>query len=336
MRNLSSLAHLHACTKLFQTIIKKMNSGVTVIVIGLRKSEVSMWINRHTHLDISSIELILAYHINDTELSSHIPLNMTEISGPYSALERLRQCLQNVKTDYAFVAASDDQILYTPTAPANNRVDVLSGFTFFRFQDCLRPSTNNYIDLSKPVDELLTQYWMIPNPGDNSLFYSVFKTKLLSTLLNEIGDFEASDWCVVHNALQRATFERSKSFVIIREPPLSLNHYTKNYIAKHIKKHETTEGNWWLDNPILFALKAMNNSTPSNIVSLLKPYWALWLSQKYIELTAVNQTYKDVINKADLHRLSTNIINNLSSMNSKDFLSNPINSSITHSESLKI
>jgi hypothetical protein len=300
-----------------------MNKSLTILVFGLKKSDIQGWIKRHYYIDFSNLCVIFAYHVDDIPVTDLSQRPATIVVGPYSVWERVRLSLNQVSTDYVILAASDDQILTLPTESFDNDITAVAGNVFFCIQNVLLPSTTNSIDLRLVDTELIKSYWSYPNPGDNSLFYSIFQVKLLRNIIDGLDEFEASDWYVVHSALLAARFERSSSFVLVRQPPPRENHYTRSFLNK-LKNIEPTPLNWWLHNPILYALKKIAAETPNTIIKEVEPYWARWLSVKYSELAAANPRYREFMAGKDINAVSLAVLGILAGIDRNEIISSPV------------
>lgn len=288
-----------------------MLRDLTLLVFGLRKSEIHAWLRRHHGLGLESVRILCAYRLDDVAPDPVVEAMGTMFQGAYSGFARIQQCLALVDTRHVLLAAGDDQILSLPNDGGESLLPVaIAGNAFFRSGSGLRPSTNNEIVFAGSPAELMQRYWTLPNPGDNCLFYSIFPVEPFRRIFAATGEYEGGDYYFVHRFLLESAFSRNPSLVLVRQPPPLENHYTRRFLERLSPTRLTKEA-WRFHNPLLRAVRNICEATPAQLVPLLRPYWAAWIRLKYEEMARASEEYRDLIRGVDLAELSSEMANNL-------------------------
>ncbi len=280
-----------------------MALDLTILLFSYRKSEVYAWLRKHEYLAFDSIRLLCAYHKNDVPRDPLLEERFYFVQGAESGFTRIRQCLDDIETQYVMLAAGDDQILKLPDARFSPRASAVAGSFFMQHNSYLSPSSNNSIQFAGNREDALLQYWTCPNPGDNCLFYSIFNANEFRRIFAETGEYEGSDWYLVHRCLSELTFERSERFIVVRQPPPLANHYTVRFLDRLPRRVKNTN-NWQYKNPILNCLENVARVTPPELTHPLRPLWAKWLKLKFLEMAEASPAYRSLINKNDLDETS--------------------------------
>jgi hypothetical protein len=284
--------------------MRRVLRDLTVLVFGFRKSEIYAWLRRHRGRNLESVRFLSAYRLDDVPTDPAVEAACTMLQGAYSGFARIKQCLPLIDTRHVLLVAGDDDILRLPHdidgCPASAAI---AGSAYFQEGRQLRPSSNNSLDLAAPTAHVLRQYWTLPNPGDNCLFYSMFPTEPFTRLFAETGEYEGSDYHFVHRFLLECAFVRSPSFILLRQPPPLENHYTRRFLER-LSPARLNKASWPFHNPLLRALRDIHAVTPETLVPILRPFWSEWIRLKYDEMARASKEYHSLIKEVDTARLS--------------------------------
>jgi hypothetical protein len=194
---------------------------ISIIVFGYKASDINTWLNRNGILrSRKGLRLILAYHVHDESISKKD--TDLVVQGQTDTLTRFAECLPHVTSNNIMLIASDDIILNMPEAKFfdDSDFDVLVGRTYFKGRDeVYSASVTNLFEPSDDAEFNARSYWNIPSPGDNSIFYSIYRTTVFREHFARFVNvrFHALDWAWVHILLCSYKIEKSSDLVVLRE-----------------------------------------------------------------------------------------------------------------------
>lgn len=232
---------------------------LSIIVFGFSAKSILEWCGKHRELIArQEIDFHFAYHegLIDSKVK---PSHFFIYKGEENNLERIRNVLNSIDSEFVLLAASDDQILQLPILEDDSNVDMIVGNTFFSTHgnSVLTASNTNNLKLHDSKYLNLLGYWSNSCPGDNSIYYSIIKLPILKKIfslfpINLV--FHASDWAFVHLMLANSKVQKNTSFVQVRDTTASYK-YTQGIVKKYPDFNLTNTRNLVLQNPIGYCLK---------------------------------------------------------------------------------
>lgn len=233
--------------------------NLSIVVFGFSAQSILEWLGKHRELIArQDIDFHFAYHegLIDSKLK---PSNFFVYKGEENSLERIRNVLNFINSEFVLLAASDDQILQLPILEDDSDVDMVVGNTFFSTHgnSVLTASNTNNLKLHDSKNLNILAYWSKPCPGDNSIYYSIIKLPILKKIFSLFPInlfFHASDWAFVHLMLANSKVQKNISFVQVRDTTASYK-YTQGIIKKYPDFNLKNTRNMVLQNPIGYCLK---------------------------------------------------------------------------------
>lgn len=232
---------------------------LSIVVFGFSAKSIIEWFGKHQVLvGRQDIDFHFAYYDGFIE-STAKPPNLFLHSGEENNFERIRNVVNSIDSEFILLAASDDQILQLPILEDTSDVDMIVGNTFFSTQgnSGLYASNTNSLRFYDSKKLNLLGYWSKPCPGDNSIYYSIVRSKILKQVysiypVNLV--FHAMDWSFVHFLLAISKVQKNMSFVQVRDATAS-HKYTQGIIKKYPNFSLNNTRSLVLQNPIGFSLK---------------------------------------------------------------------------------
>jgi hypothetical protein len=232
---------------------------LSIVVFGFSAQSILEWLSKHRELIArQDIDFHFAYYegLIDSKVK---PSNLFVYKGVENSLERIRNVLNYINSEFVLLAASDDQILQLPILEDDSDVDMVVGNTFFQNQgnSVLSASNTNNLKLHDSKYLNIFGYWSKPCPGDNSIYYSIIKLHILKRIFSLFPVnlvFHASDWAFVHLMLAYSKVQKNTSFVQVRNTTASYK-YTQGVIKKYPNFNLAKTRNLVLQNPIGYCLK---------------------------------------------------------------------------------
>jgi len=258
---------------------------ISIILMAKTSKMAYEWMGRHKKLiSRNDVNILAVYWYED--LNVFLYKNVKMIKGCENPFERIRAVLNQIHTEYTLICAADD--LYD-IGDVEGDYDVYLAKTFFVKNSCLiGESVTNKIELKNDRIEL-TNYWAAPLPGDNSIFYSIIKTKLIKNVFKRFPvnlRFHGLDWAYVSILLYCSRIKRSENFTIYRDRTQPMS-YTNNIIQRYaIKKIEGLE-NIFLENQFGYMYKFIYNQllvNDNDLYNSMTPKMFDWLKVKVKEL----------------------------------------------------
>lgn len=291
---------------------------LTIICFSLKKSEAIKWWIRHQEILLErKYKIIIAFHENDS--TEHLDsTNIQFFQGSYSAYHRISEVIKAglIATSYTVLAASDDNILSLPKFDRINQYenfDILSGLFYFNKGGCFESSNCKLKEEYHDTESQIIDYWS-KQPSDNSIYYSIFKTNLfierwtiLASTLPESGNYEAADWVFTHLMLSKGCLTRIHDYVVVRQPPPRINHYTSNYL-ENIREIENELPKIIELNPVNYALKIVSSNCSKRMLELIIPRFIQILSIKFIEMKSASIEINKILSEQELDELSTRLV----------------------------
>jgi hypothetical protein len=292
--------------------------NLSVICYGYRASEVKDWIARNSDVVNGVVKVFGLYHLEDvTGRQIQECDSVTLKLGHACPLERIKAIEALILTDYVLLCAADDTISALP--PVLNDFDVGVGIYYFQSEQEFHPSISNILDFSRNNLDNFNKYWTFPGPGDNSVFYSIYKKGIFFETLGVLGYFEAWDWVFVSKVILKAEkVVRLANFKIMRSVTPTLN-YTRRVLDEY-KTAGLDPNDWRMQNPILFALKLVSESICSPLTEHVLECWSKYLEIKFHEMIEVSTEYAEVIDEDDINRLAHFLARELTALKQSDII----------------
>lgn len=206
---------------------------ITIIVFGKSLKLIETWIKRHeTLIAIPSIDVVAAYWRHDEISTLHSKVKYFQ--GCENSFERIRQVIHQVGSEYVLLCASDDECKI-PNLNFNKDLVIFNTYFKSKERDILTPSVNNNILVNGDFGINLWDYWTMPCPGDNSIYYSIVRTSVMKNIFEKFpinALFHGMDWAFSSLLIKNNNIERCDGFYIIREKTNPMN-YTNGVKAKY-------------------------------------------------------------------------------------------------------
>jgi hypothetical protein len=298
----------------------KLSSDLTILAYGKTRSSLVDWFIRNQDiLILNNVDCILGFYIDDEPSfgkSLELPERHIWICGEENPCLRIIKMLNYVKSSYVLLIGSDDKIFSLPSGNLikNNNL-WFSGLYFFEEGEKLRPSTNNLIEFNGDFVETLKGYWSIPNPSDNSIFYSILPKELCLAEMKYYSEklyYDAKDWEIVSSRIQKFQSFRDHKLIIIREQTPH-NQYTQRVLDLYEQKHINYK-NWVFQNPVLFAMKKIYDQVPKELREGCINAMAFAFLIKFSDMRKLSQNYLIAMDGFDIQKTAQNLAGNLSNI----------------------
>jgi hypothetical protein len=286
--------------------------NLSIICFGYRASEISAWIYRHGDILERVASVCGFYHLEDVcDLGSLNYSHLTLKSGHLCPLERIKSSEGMIHTDFVLLCAADDTILELPRY--FDSLDIGIGMYHFRSEKEFYPSFSNALEFSSNSLTNFNKYWTFPSPGDNSIFYSIFRKGIFFETLLSLEAFEAWDWVFLSKVLLRGE-------KVVRLPSLRINRsvtpvssYTRK-VLESFKSVRLDPRGWRMHNPILYALKQVSECVSSPLADNVLECWSRYLEIKFNEMVEISSDYAQVIEKDSIKFVAHKLAHNLGSL----------------------